>query len=73
MVAATVLVLLVGIWLGGHPSWMPSSLRNTFVDDSNGQLVNQVLDLIQRNYYRPVSRSQLLNKGIAAADRKSVV
>ncbi|MBV9798257.1 MAG: S41 family peptidase [Solirubrobacterales bacterium] len=67
MVAATVLVLLVGIWLGGHPSWMPGGFRNTFVEDSNGQLVNQVLDLIQRNYYRPVSRSQLLNKGIAAA------
>ncbi len=66
-VAAVVIVLFVGIWLGGHPSWMPGTLRNTFVDNSNGQLVNQVLDLIQRNYYRPISRSQLLNKGIAAA------
>jgi carboxyl-terminal processing protease len=61
------LVLLgVGIWLGGHPSWLPSGLRNFFVGDSNAQLVNQELDIITHQYYRPVSRGQLLNKGMAA-------
>jgi carboxyl-terminal processing protease len=66
-VALLVVVLLVGVWLGGHPSWIPTSLRSTFEDDSNSQLVNQVLNLISRDYYRPVSRSQLLNRGLAAA------
>jgi carboxyl-terminal processing protease len=60
-------VLLVGIWLGGHPSWLPSPLRSAFVDDSNGQFVNQVLGMISRDYYRPINRQQLINKGLAAA------
>jgi carboxyl-terminal processing protease len=66
-VVVAVLVLLLGIWLGGHPSWLPSPLRNAFVDDSNGRLTDQVLDLLTRDYYRKVSRSQLLNRGLAAA------
>jgi carboxyl-terminal processing protease len=64
--AAGLVVLVVGIWLGGHPSWLPSSLRNTFVEDSGGRLVNQATDIITHNYYRPLSRNQLLDKGISA-------
>jgi carboxyl-terminal processing protease len=63
---AGLLVLFAGIWLGGHPSWMPSGLRSAFVDEGNGRLVNQALDVISRDYYRPVNRNQLLNKGLAA-------
>ena len=64
---ATVVVLLVGIWLGGHPSWLPSSLRSTFVDNRNGALVDEALNLLGRDYYRPIDRKQLINKGLAAA------
>lgn len=60
-----VIVLLIGIWLGGHPSWLPSPLRGAFVDDQNTPLVNQVLNLLQRDYYRPVTRAQLVNKGLS--------
>ncbi len=65
-VVLTLLVLVLGIWLGGHPGWMPTGLRNAFVENSNGRLVNDALDSITQNYYRPVSRSQLMNKGMAA-------
>jgi carboxyl-terminal processing protease len=58
-VLAAVLLLLVGVWLGGHPSWMPSPFRSAFVDESNGALVNQALDLLQRDYYRPIDRKKL--------------
>jgi carboxyl-terminal processing protease len=64
--AAGLAVLVLGIWLGGHPSWLPSSLRNAFVEDSGGRLVNQAMDVITRDYYRPLNRNQLLNKGISA-------
>jgi carboxyl-terminal processing protease len=64
-VAALVLVVL-GIWLGGHPGWMPTALRNALVGDSQARLVNQVLNTISQNYYRPVDRNQLLNKGLGA-------
>ncbi|HEX4009115.1 MAG TPA: S41 family peptidase [Solirubrobacteraceae bacterium] len=61
-------VLLVGLWFGGHPSWLPGPVRNTFVAQSNNdKLINQVLGLIQNDYYRKVPRSQLVNKGLAAA------
>jgi carboxyl-terminal processing protease len=64
---ALVVALLAGIWLGGHPNLLPSPLRSAFVDESSGQLVNQALDIIQRNYYRPVDRQQLVNTGLGAA------
>jgi carboxyl-terminal processing protease len=63
--AIGLIVLLIGIWLGGHPSWLPSPIRNAFVDSNDDPLVNQVLSLIERDYYRPVNRSQLVNKGLA--------
>ena len=70
-VLTAVLVLLVGVWLGGHPSWLPSPLRSAFVDDTNGALVNQTLGLLSRDYYRPVDQKQLnnlvVNSGLAAA------
>src|SRR5512142_1042225 len=66
-VVAAIVVLLVGIWFGGHPSWLPSPLRSAFVDNGNGQLVGEALDLLHRDYYRPIDRTQLINKGLAAA------
>ena len=61
------LVLLLGIWLGGHPSWLPSPLRSTFVDDRDGRLVDEALNVLSRDYYRPINRTQLVDKGMAAA------
>jgi carboxyl-terminal processing protease len=64
-IAIGLIVLFIGIWLGGHPSWLPSPVRNAFVDRNDDPLVNQVLSLLQRDYYRPLDRSQLVNKGLA--------
>jgi carboxyl-terminal processing protease len=64
-IALGLIVLLIGIWLGGHPGWLPSPVRNAFVDRGDDPLVNQVLSLLQRDYYRPLDRSQLVNKGLA--------
>ena len=65
LVLGGVLVLLIGIWLGGHPSWLPSPLRSAFVSQNDDPLVNQVLDMLQTDYYRPLNRNQLINKGLA--------
>jgi carboxyl-terminal processing protease len=59
-------ILIVGIWLGGHPSWLPSSIRGAFVSDNGGSLVNQAVGIVTRDYYRPLSRNSLVNKGIGA-------
>ena len=66
-VTSAIALLLVGVWFGGHPSWLPSPLRSAFVDQGNGQLVNEALDILSRDYYRPINRSDLTNKGLAAA------
>ncbi|HTU86141.1 MAG TPA: S41 family peptidase [Solirubrobacteraceae bacterium] len=65
MLLVGLVVLLAGIWWGGHPSWLPSPLRSAFVDQNDDPLVNQVLGLLQQDYYRPLNRSQLINKGLA--------
>ncbi|MGH2894468.1 MAG: S41 family peptidase [Solirubrobacteraceae bacterium] len=63
-----VVVLLVGVWFGGHPSWLPGPIRSAFVSQSDSdKLINQVLGLIENDYYRKVSRSDLVNKGLEAA------
>ncbi len=67
VVVAAVAVLLLGIWLGGHPSWLPSPLRSALVDESDGRLVHEVMDMLARDYYRPINRDQLVNKGLAGA------
>ena len=66
-IVAAAAILLIGIWLGGHPTLLPSPLRGAFVDDSEGQLVSRALDIIQRDYYRKVNRTQLVNSGLNAA------
>jgi carboxyl-terminal processing protease len=66
LVVGALVVLVVGIWLGGHPGWMPGAFRSAFTDNSNGQLVDQALNIITHEYYRPVDRSHLEDKGLAA-------
>jgi carboxyl-terminal processing protease len=63
-IAAALLLLVLGIWLGGHPSWLPNGLQNALTDNSQGRLVNQVLNTLRQDYYRPVNPNQLLNKGL---------
>jgi carboxyl-terminal processing protease len=66
--AGVVLALIVGLWLGGHPSWLPSPIRNAFVSQSSSdQIVNDVLGLLRQDYYRKINRDQLVDKGLAAA------
>jgi carboxyl-terminal processing protease len=63
---ALVAVFAIGLWLGGHPSWLPGGLRSAFDDSSSTPLVNTVLNTISQDYYRRVGRSQLINKGLVS-------
>ena len=68
LVAVAVIAVIVGLWFGGHPSWLPAPLRSAFVSsNSQDRIVDDVLGLLQRDYYRPVTRDQLVNKGLTAA------
>lgn len=68
MVVGVLFLLAVGLWFGGHPSWLPSPLRSAFVTESPTQkLQNQVFGLLTRDYYRKLNRATLVNKGLAGA------
>src|ERR1044072_5308395 len=61
------LALILGVWLGGHPDFLPGFARETLVADSDGRLYEQAVDTIERDYYRKVDRKDLLNKSLGAA------
>jgi carboxyl-terminal processing protease len=61
------IALVLGIWLGGHPSTLPGGVRDTLVADSQGRLYDEAMDIIKRDYYRPVDRPALLNDSLDAA------
>jgi carboxyl-terminal processing protease len=60
-------LLVAGVWLGGHPDKLPGFARDAFVDDQQAQVYQEAVDLIQDDYYRPVDRKQLLDKSLGAA------
>jgi carboxyl-terminal processing protease len=67
LVVLVPVVLVVGIWLGGHPQALPTGVRDTLVADSQGRLYEEAMDIIERDYYRPVKGSDLLNDSLDAA------
>lgn len=68
-VAALIVVLCAGIWLGGHPAKLPEFLRDRFVDDSAG-LNLEATELIEDNYFRPVGSSELTNSSLQGMVRE---
>jgi len=60
------LLLILGIWLGGHPDNLPGFARDALVGDSQGRLYDEALDAIADNYYRPVDKDKLLDEGLTA-------
>ena len=65
MIAALV-VLLVGIWLGGHPSDLPSILRGGRFESRRAEPVTeQALGILTTRYYRPLDRSSLVDIGLS--------
>jgi carboxyl-terminal processing protease len=69
LVAALIVVLCAGIWLGGHPGKLPEFLRDRFVDDSAG-LNLEATELIKDNYFRPVGSSELTNSSLQGMVRE---
>ncbi|MGA2453995.1 MAG: S41 family peptidase [Solirubrobacteraceae bacterium] len=60
-----VLLLLAGLWLGGHPEDLPGFLRSAFVASPQTQVVDEAIQRIADDYYRPISTSKLDNASIS--------
>jgi len=60
------IVLVIGVWLGGHPEDLPKFARgSTFEANQQTQVVDEALARISSDYYRPISKSQLSNASIS--------
>jgi carboxyl-terminal processing protease len=60
-------LLVLGLWLGGHPEHLPGFLRSTFVNDQQHRVVDEALERIRRDYYRPITSSQLNDGSVSGA------
>jgi len=65
VIALLVLMLLAGIWLGGHPEHLPGFLRRTFVADQQTQVVDEAIGRVAQDYYRKIPTSKLSNASIS--------
>ncbi|HEX3693087.1 MAG TPA: S41 family peptidase [Solirubrobacteraceae bacterium] len=59
LVVALPLLLILGVWLGGHPGELPSFARKALVADNGGQALGEAIERVSHDYYRPVSKSAL--------------
>jgi carboxyl-terminal processing protease len=66
---ALVVALGVGLWLGGHPSKLPSFLRERFVAEPSG-LTAEAAEVIKDNYFRPVGTTELENSSLQGMVRE---
>jgi carboxyl-terminal processing protease len=61
-------LLVLGVWLGGHPEDLPGFARGSaFEQNHQTQVVDEALARISSDYYRPIAKSQLANSSIAGA------
>jgi carboxyl-terminal processing protease len=51
-------IFFAGLWLGGHPSDLPNSLRKHFVA-SDTAVRAELIDTIEREYYKKIPRQSL--------------
>ena len=55
------------MYLGGHPEDLPQFARNALVADHETRVVNEAINRISSDYYRPVAKGKLDNASIAGA------
>jgi len=67
LVAMLPVLLVGGVWLGGHPEDLPSFARSGLVAHDDTRVVDEAIDRISSDYYRPIPRSSLTNASVAGA------
>lgn len=58
-------LLSLGLWLGGHPEDLPGFIRGAFVSSNETQVLDEAIETISHNYYRPVSKHSLITSSIS--------
>lgn len=58
-------LLVAGIWLGGHPGDLPKFARSALVSDQQTRVLDEAIDRILSDYYRPIAKGRLVDASIA--------
>jgi carboxyl-terminal processing protease len=61
------ILLIGGIWWGGHPEDLPAFARSSLVAHADTRVVDEAIERISSDYYRPVGRGALANASVAGA------
>jgi carboxyl-terminal processing protease len=64
LAVALPVLLVLGIWLGGHPEDLPKFARSALVSDHPTRVLDEAIDRISSDYYRPISKGRLVNASI---------
>jgi carboxyl-terminal processing protease len=59
------ILLIAGIWLGGHPDRLPGFARDALVADHQTRVVDEAIQRIASDYYRPISTTKLSDASLA--------
>jgi carboxyl-terminal processing protease len=62
---AGLLLLLGGVWWGGHPNDLPPFLRDALVSPQT-RVMDEAVGRILHDYYRPLDRKTLVERSLAA-------
>ncbi|HEX5982649.1 MAG TPA: S41 family peptidase, partial [Solirubrobacterales bacterium] len=66
---ALVATLAAGLWLGGHPGYLPEPLREAFVSEPAG-LTAEAAEAIEESYFQPVGEEELSNASLQGMVRE---
>lgn len=66
---ALVAFLVLGVWLGGHPSKLPGFAREALTEEP-ASLVTEAAEIIQDNYFRTVGSTELGNSSLQGMVRE---
>jgi carboxyl-terminal processing protease len=59
------ILLVAGVWLGGHPEDLPAFVRNAFVVNHQTDVVDEAIQRVAHEYYRPIPTGKLSSASIA--------
>jgi carboxyl-terminal processing protease len=62
---AALALLVLGIWVGGHPSLLPGFARDLLVGGDDTRVVTEAIDRVHDDYYRAIPEKDLANASIA--------
>ena len=66
-------MLALGIWLGGHPQFLPGPVADALVGPEDRRITLEALDTIHDKYYRAVDRGKLSDARSRAPSRTSTI